>query len=222
ESVGKVVSNMHEISSASQKTSESINILSQRSKEITQVLSVITDIASQTNLLALNAAIEAAQAGDAGRGFAVVAEEIRKLAENSRDSAKEIEKLIMDVVRDTTTASDVISVMKDSVSDGVKASNEAAKIFNEMATNSSNVLELSENIVKSTVKQEDDVSSIVAITESVVVIAEESAAGAEEIAASASQLSSGMQNFLARSEEMVNVSDNLKQEVSQFKLNDSN
>ena len=109
--VNGVVSSMVEISEYSTKTNQSIQVLTQRSQEISRTLSVITEIASQTNLLALNAAIEAAQAGDAGRGFAVVAEEIRKLAEDSRKSAKEIKILVGDVQTDTEVAAKVMSNM---------------------------------------------------------------------------------------------------------------
>ncbi|MEO1253921.1 MAG: methyl-accepting chemotaxis protein, partial [Bacteroidota bacterium] len=86
--INKVGFSMSDIKAFANDTNQSIEVLKERSSEITRVLSIITDIAAQTNLLALNAAIEAAQAGDAGRGFAVVAEEIRKLAEDSRNSAK--------------------------------------------------------------------------------------------------------------------------------------
>ena len=95
-----MVENMHEISESANITSGSIEVLTNRSEEISKTLRVITDIASQTNLLALNAAIEAARAGDAGRGFAVVAEEIRKLAEESKKSADNIEEVIKNVQKD--------------------------------------------------------------------------------------------------------------------------
>ena len=90
-----------------------INGLDQRSKEIGSIVDLITEVAEQTNLLALNAVIEAARVGEQGRGFAVVAEEVRKLAEQSRNAADEIGKLVRETQAESGNA-------VNSMQDGVK------------------------------------------------------------------------------------------------------
>ncbi|GAB4232974.1 MAG: hypothetical protein Tsb0034_06010 [Ekhidna sp.] len=218
EMIGHVAKSMSDIASFSVKTSESIKVLTERSKEIERVLGVISEIASQTNLLALNAAIEAAQAGEAGRGFAVVAEEIRKLAEDSKQSAMQIEKLITDVQEDTSIASEIMDTMNKSVKDGEEASSQAASVFGQIEESTDRTLKSSEKIFNSTKAQKEAITQVVNITESVVVIAEQTAAGTEEIASSAAELSAGMENYSNKSKELVEIADNLKRGISQFKL----
>jgi len=181
-------------------------------------LGVITDIASQTNLLALNAAIEAAQAGDAGRGFAVVAEEIRKLAEGSRKSAREIETLVRDVQNDTANAARVIEVMNLSIKGGQEASFDASEAFKEIADSTTQTLKLSELILKAAKTQIESIKNVVSITEGVVVIAEQTAAGTEEVASSASELSAGMQTYTEKSRSVTEIATSLKESVGKFKL----
>lgn len=218
ELIEQVAYTIKNISAFSEDTNHSFQTLSDRSKEITRVLNVISDIASQTNLLALNAAIEAAQAGDAGRGFAVVAEEIRKLAEDSRKSAKEIEQLVGDVQNDTNEAAKVLEVMTDSIKGGEEASVNASDAFKEIANSSNKTLTLSQNILSAAQVQITDIKKVVGITEGVVVIAEQTAAGTEEIASSASELSAGMNGYANKSSDLSAIAIKLKEAVGQFIL----
>ncbi len=216
--ITNVVDSMGEISTYSAQTDESMKILTERASEITRVLGVITDIASQTNLLALNAAIEAAQAGDAGRGFAVVAEEIRKLAEDSRNSAREIETLINDVQNDTKEAAKVIEVMNSSVKSGEKTSMEASDAFKEIIDSSKETLNYSEEILNAARQQNDGINNVVGIIEEVVIIAEQTAAGTEEVAASSTDLSDGMDSYNLKIQKLAEVADSLKEGISMVSL----
>lgn len=218
EMIGNISGSMNQITDYAQKTNASMDVLTNRSNEITRVIDVISEIANQTNLLALNAAIEAAQAGDAGRGFAVVAEEIRKLAEDSKKSASQIEQLILDVQKDTLEASSTIEVMNKAVLSGKKTSDEASKAFKEIEASSTHTLDHSKDILRATTIQKESVSKVVTISENVVVIAEETAAGTEQTASAVAELSSGMQSFYERAKQMEDVASSLKDEIEKLTL----
>ena len=219
--IGRMDQSMQEIVKFSKQTTESIDMLSHRSGEISRVLGVITEIAAQTNLLALNAAIEAAQAGDAGRGFAVVAEEIRKLAEDSRKSAREIETLIGDVQSDTVNTAKAIQTMNQSILGGDQAAKEASTALRDIVTSSEKNLQISEYILSSSQKQLADIKNIGTITEGVVVIAEQTAAGTEEVASSSTELSAGMAEYTNKLEKVVDIARSLRKKAEGFKLSTS-
>ena len=213
-----LVENMTGIKESAGQTSQSIGVLTKRTEEIGRTLNVITDIASQTNLLALNAAIEAARAGDAGRGFAVVAEEIRKLAEDSRKSAVEIEKIIGDVQKDTTAAGKAIDTMEASVKEGNKSTVEAEKIFQEIAKSTEETFGASKEIQSATLTQKESIGSVVKNIEQIVVVSEETAAGTQQVASSSQQMNGGMLEIAKAGDELSAVAAELQAGVTQFKL----
>ena len=213
-----LVNNMGGIKDSAGQTAQSISVLTKCTEEIGRTLNVITDIASQTNLLALNAAIEAARAGDAGRGFAVVAEEIRKLAEDSRKSAVEIEKIISDVQKDTQAAGKAIEAMESSVKEGNKSSIEAESIFQEIAKSSDETFGASKEIQSATVSQKESIGSVVKNFEQIVVVSEETAAGTQQVASSSQQMSSGMVEIAKAGDELSAVAAELQAGIQQFKL----
>ncbi|NQZ75386.1 MAG: methyl-accepting chemotaxis protein [Ekhidna sp.] len=207
-----------DIEQYAKRTQDSIHILKDRSREISQVLTVITEIASQTNLLALNAAIEAAQAGDAGRGFAVVAEEIRKLAEDSKSSADKIERLILDVNKDTNETAQTMDELDQRVKSGTVITNNASTIFKQITDSTSKTLGLSKEVVEDTKTQVSSIQDVVTVTENVVVVAEQTAAGTEEVASSASEMDTGMTNFKDQINHLLDVVNNLNSDLDGFTL----
>ena len=114
------------------QVSATMQLLQDRIKVIDTIVGAIDDIAGQTNLLSLNASIEAARAGEAGRGFSVVADEIRKLADQSMESAGEIRTIIQEVIAQTQQAGDSVGVAYTSVENQKKAVEQMTKSFDQM------------------------------------------------------------------------------------------
>ena len=112
-----------------QKISADMNHLTETSKQINSIVTVVTSIAEQTNLLALNAAIEAARAGENGRGFAVVADEVRKLAESTKKSVSEVSTLIKAIQTYTETIHESILSVNGDIKQGTKESIETNLFF---------------------------------------------------------------------------------------------
>jgi len=134
QAITSVVSQMRSIQHSVAGLSESVQSLTERSQQIGQVVEVITEISSQTNLLALNAAIEAARAGEHGRGFAVVAEEVRKLAEQSTASARQIIALVSTIQADTRHTLETATTVAGEVRTGTKVVQEAGDAFASIRT----------------------------------------------------------------------------------------
>lgn len=219
--ITKMDTSMKKMLEVSVQTNASIEVLSDRSDEISKVLNIIKDISEQTNMLALNAAIEAAKAGDSGRGFSVVAEQIRKLAEDSASSTTKIERMVEEVQESISSTRKLINEMSSDIQVGVEASDQATHSFGELANSYSKTFDLSEQIVGATKDQNLSVRQVVELMEGVVVIAEQTAAGTEEAASSSQELSSGMTEYANRTKSVGEIVTKLQEKLSQFVLNNT-
>lgn len=193
-------------------------ILQDQTGEIRGITSIITGISEQTNLLALNAAIEAARAGEAGRGFAVVADEVRKLAEESRQSAKHIEELIGHVTRNVESSvlatDDAVDLIKEQVRIEEKAQQEFDEIADEsqMVVNHLNAVETEvQEIVRMTQAIEHAVSEASNATQ-------DDAAAAEEIAASTEEMSAAASTIQGSAHDLTQLMGELKAQSGKFVL----
>lgn len=213
--IDQTIIQMANIEKATNNAAELVNNLGLRSREIGQIVDTISGIAEQTNLLALNAAIEAARAGEQGKGFAVVADEVRKLAEQSQEAAKQIADLIRRIQSDTDQAVNAMREGADEVKVGTVSVNTAGKTFKEIAGLINEVSGkvsyaaqlLMENAksnerIASAVLDVDEISrEIAAQTQSVNAAVEEQTASSEEIASSSHVLMKSaeeMQSILSR------------------------
>jgi len=216
--VGKAVSQMQNIESTVLHSSQMVTKLGERSKEIGQIVETISGIAGQTNLLALNAAIEAARAGEQGRGFAVVAEEVRKLAEQSEEAAKQIAVLIAEIQKDTDDAVSAMNEGTKEVQIGAAVVNDAGQAFTEIIRSVNDVSCQSEEVSEAVQKMAKGSQKVVVSMEEIDSISKETASQAQTVSAATEQQSATMEEIAAASQALARMAEELTQAVSKFKI----
>ncbi|MCY7720874.1 methyl-accepting chemotaxis protein [Bacillus safensis] len=216
--VEKTASQMNVIDQSVKKAENVISALENKSKDITQILGVINGIADQTNLLALNAAIEAARAGESGRGFSVVAEEVRKLAVQCANSAKEIENLIKEIVQDIDVSQEVFTAVNREVQSGLSFTEQTKVSFHnifDMTKEISNQLQTMNQTVVQLSKGSAHVSEAV---REIADVSRESSANIQDIAASAEEQLASMEEISSSSATLSSMAEELRDLISKFKV----
>jgi methyl-accepting chemotaxis protein len=216
--VDSAVSQMNSINHTVNSLALVVKGLGDRSKEIGEILEVITGISAQTNLLALNAAIEAARAGEHGRGFAVVADEVRKLAEQSSQSAQKIAELIKHIQGETAHAVVAMEQATKEVQSGLEVVQTAGMSFEQIkdfvegvAAQITEVSVASEQIASGT---EQVVRSIQLISD----VAEGTASGTQQVSAASQEQLASMEEISASAQSLSRMAEDLQVVVEKFKV----
>lgn len=198
--------------------STKISTLGSNINQIQEITSAINSIADQTNLLALNAAIEAARAGEAGRGFSVVADEIRKLAEQSKVSSENINRIIRQI---TSEANDVITttdVVNSELKDQSSIIEGSITSFRDIVSSMEEILPQIEQINGATKQIDEKKEDIIKRVEAASSVAEETSAASEEISASAEEMNSSAEEVSDSSKLLNDVSQKISAQLNRFKV----
>ncbi len=197
---------------------ERIDLLGDNISKVNDITTLIDNISEQTNLLALNAAIEAARAGEAGKGFAVVAEEIRKLAEQSKESAGHISELVVEVSSETSDIVNVSGAVRKKLNHSLDVIGDSMRSFNEIVTLIEEVVPRINNLADTSRQIGEEKSSIVEMVENASAIAEEVSASAQEITAVLKSISVGSEDVGSRSSELNGLTNTLKSTLDEFEI----
>ena len=210
EKINTMDKQMEIINQAVTKSFETVQELNENMDEINNFLSGITQIAEQTNLLALNAAIEAARAGESGKGFAVVAEEVRKLAEQSADTVRQIYQIINQIKEKTKNVIDEVSRGQIATQDGEKVVKVVNQNFEMIQVSFKDIDRYISDEISRIGSVADLFSSINVEVESIASISEEQAASTEELLSTLEEQNSNIENMYGLFQGIKTSSDKLQ------------
>ncbi|NOZ92500.1 MAG: hypothetical protein GXO59_04435 [Dictyoglomi bacterium] len=211
EAMGRVVS-------STGSATERIKELEKWTERINEIVKTVGDIAEQTNLLALNAAIEAARAGEAGKGFAVVAEEIRKLAEGSRQAADEIADVLKTVASNIKKATQEMEIVSKAVEVSGQAEDAMNGVLSKIAEGAIDVSEGAESMAALAEEQTAAAQNISSELDNVRQLAHSFTSSVETISSGVRSISEIAEKIKDISDKLAYLSDDLRQKVEFFKV----
>ncbi|MBK1811917.1 methyl-accepting chemotaxis protein [Clostridium sp. YIM B02505] len=211
-------SNLRESSNSADQAFKNISLLSEKSDSIGEIVNTIESIAAQINLLALNAAIEAARAGESGRGFAVVAEEVRKLAEQTSISTKDISNMIKEIQDEISIANNNMGNAQNLSKEANLSMIETEKSFETIRNSTMKITTQIDELISKITEVDKDKIHVMSSIEEIMAVSEESAAASEEVSASMEEQTSAMTVISDNTDNLKQISNKLAEVVSRFKI----
>ncbi|MEG0961334.1 MAG: methyl-accepting chemotaxis protein [Lachnospiraceae bacterium] len=216
---------LQELDRINQRALDSIGIIYEQTHttnesalKIKEATTLISSIADETNLLSLNASIEAARAGDAGRGFAVVASQIQKLAEQSNDSARQIDTIIYTLLEDSEKAVKTMDEVKAIMAQQNENVSKAGTVFTYVENGINDSISGIAEISNRTGQLNSTRNNVVDAVQSLTAIAQQNAASTEETSAAVIEVSEVMQNITEHAQQLQEIASILEKNVTTFKL----
>ncbi len=195
-----------------------IDDVSQNSEEIKHVVDIISSIAEQTNLLSLNASIEAARAGEAGRGFAVVAQEIRALADQSKESGSKIRSIVENIGETTSKTTESARKTEDMINSQAQALTETVKVFEMIRTCVSSLVDGIREVTEKldlAIQEGDMVQSAI---QNISEVSEQVAASSGEVSETLGEQVSTIDQLLKEAEILREDAEELGSSIDKFKI----
>lgn len=218
---------IQELMAISDRNKESLAAVYNQTNETNQsvmhignAVDMITDIAGQTNLLSLNASIEAARAGEYGKGFAVVADQIRQLADQSANTAKEIGEIVAELIENSNTSVETMGVVRQEMTGQYEKLNTTKDIFEHLNEEVNNVVTAIESISTEVESLDRLKGEVLGSAESLAAIAQENAASTEETSASMMELGEIVNDCNAKTQQLVNIADSMEENVHKYHVAD--
>lgn len=216
---------LHELNRINDEAKKSIEIIyeqtnttNQSAQKIKEATSLITSIAEETNLLSLNASIEAARAGEQGRGFAVVAAQIQKLAEQSNDSAKQIEEIISRLIADSDKSVETMNVVRDIMDKQNENVTKTDARFGEVMKGIEASMAAIGRITEKTEEVDNARVSVVDTVQNLTAIAEENAASTEETSASMTEISNAVADISDKAGQLKEIAVKMDESMAIFQV----
>lgn len=203
---------------ASFEVNDMIISVDKSSHKINTIIQSINEISEQTNLLALNASIEAARAGEAGRGFAVVAEEIRKLAEETSSSTKEIKDIIIEIQSKSNLSVSSMNNSKVILEEQLESVDETEKVFLEISQDVNELTQQVHSVKKYNEKMLIKTDEIVDVIGNIEESSQQSSASTEEVLASSEEQLVSIAEMESRAKQLEELASKLQDSINRFKI----